>query len=174
MEPENIDVKAIRARLQLTQRGLAECLGVGLNTIRKWEAGGTIPGTKRRKLQSLCDPARPSRIKAKNMDAIDVRQLRHALGLSQTALADELGVSTATIQNYEKGRPIPKTMLNRLCNLGGSSFVQTGIGNHNTQNGALPSDVSELMDLVNKQQDTINRQQDTIDKLISLLDRLNN
>lgn len=43
------------------------------------------------------------------MDAIEIRQKRESLGLTQKELADLIGASRETIINYEKGRPIPKS-----------------------------------------------------------------
>lgn len=41
-----IRLKALRVRLGLTQRKLADALGVAHNTISMWEAGETEPGTE--------------------------------------------------------------------------------------------------------------------------------
>lgn len=38
-------VKAIRTRLGLSQQGLAERLGVSLNSVNRWERGHTKPLT---------------------------------------------------------------------------------------------------------------------------------
>ncbi len=44
------------------------------------------------------------------MDADTFRDLRLGMNVSQTALADRLGVGKTTIQNWERGdRRIPKT-----------------------------------------------------------------
>ena len=41
--PENIDVKAIRARLDLTQEEFAGRFGFSINTLRHWEQGRRVP-----------------------------------------------------------------------------------------------------------------------------------
>ena len=41
------------------------------------------------------------------MDKADVKRIRQILGLTQKELADKIGVSVNTIQNYEKGGVIP-------------------------------------------------------------------
>lgn len=41
-----LDVKAIRKKLGLTQKKLAEKLGVAEATVQNWERGLTIPATK--------------------------------------------------------------------------------------------------------------------------------
>lgn len=51
------------------------------------------------------------------MDELDVKQLRKKLGLSQSELADILGVHYRTVQNWETGTPIPKTKYTILCKL---------------------------------------------------------
>ena len=41
--PEDIDVKAIRARLHLTQEEFAGRFGFSINTLRHWEQGRRVP-----------------------------------------------------------------------------------------------------------------------------------
>ncbi len=41
--PQNIDVKAIRAKLGLTQEEFAGRFGFSINTLRHWEQGRRIP-----------------------------------------------------------------------------------------------------------------------------------
>lgn len=60
MENE-IDVKAIRDTLGLTQAGLAEQVGVDQSTISNWENGQTPRGPARRLLLSLIAPKPKSR-----------------------------------------------------------------------------------------------------------------
>lgn len=43
------------------------------------------------------------------MDALEIKQRREQLGLTQKELAELIGVSRETIINYEKGKPIPKS-----------------------------------------------------------------
>lgn len=49
----NLDIKKIRTMLGLTQKQLAETVGVSVNTIQNWESGGKIPKSKHPILQSL-------------------------------------------------------------------------------------------------------------------------
>jgi len=41
--PEAIDVKAIRARLEMTQEEFAGSFGFSINTLRHWEQGRRVP-----------------------------------------------------------------------------------------------------------------------------------
>ncbi len=41
--PVEIDVKAIRGRLGMTQQAFADCFGFSINTLRHWEQGTRIP-----------------------------------------------------------------------------------------------------------------------------------
>ncbi len=41
--PEDIDVKAIRARLDMTQEEFAGRFGFSVNTLRHWEQGRRVP-----------------------------------------------------------------------------------------------------------------------------------
>lgn len=60
MERE-IDIKAIRAELGLTQAALAAEVGVDQSTVSNWENGATTPrGPARKLLQSMVDVHRSS------------------------------------------------------------------------------------------------------------------
>jgi putative transcriptional regulator len=41
--PQNIDVKAIRAKLEMTQEEFAGQFGFSINTLRHWEQGRRVP-----------------------------------------------------------------------------------------------------------------------------------
>jgi putative transcriptional regulator len=41
--PEDIDVKAIRAKLEMTQEEFAGHFGFSVNTLRHWEQGRRVP-----------------------------------------------------------------------------------------------------------------------------------
>ncbi len=41
--PAEIDVKAIRGRLGMTQQEFAVCFGFSVNTVRHWEQGRRVP-----------------------------------------------------------------------------------------------------------------------------------
>lgn len=49
----NLDIKNLRTKLGITQKQLAEMVGVSVNTIQNWESGGTIPKSKHPILVSL-------------------------------------------------------------------------------------------------------------------------
>lgn len=55
------------------------------------------------------------------MEGIDVKKIREKLGLTQTELADKIGVSRGTIVNYENGGVIPESKRSILNNLIDSS-----------------------------------------------------
>ncbi len=50
--------------------------------------------------------AKPSRVFT--YDAIDIRKLRESLDVSQSEFAHMIGVSKATLQNWEQGRRQPR------------------------------------------------------------------
>jgi putative transcriptional regulator len=50
--------------------------------------------------------AKPSRVF--KYDAVDIKKIRRRLGISQSNLALMIGVSKATLQNWEQGRRKPK------------------------------------------------------------------
>lgn len=51
------------------------------------------------------------------MNDLDIKEIRKKLGLTQKELAQRLGVSEATIQNWEYGRTIPATKHQILCSM---------------------------------------------------------
>jgi DNA-binding transcriptional regulator YiaG len=56
----DLDVRAIRARLGLTQAQLSEELGVDQSTVSNWENGTSPRGPARKLLQALSErPAAP-------------------------------------------------------------------------------------------------------------------
>ncbi|MGD0733213.1 MAG: helix-turn-helix domain-containing protein [Terracidiphilus sp.] len=52
--PPEIDVKAIRSRLGMTQQQFATCFGFNITTLRHWEQGRRVPdGTARAYLRVI-------------------------------------------------------------------------------------------------------------------------
>lgn len=47
------DVKRIRTKIGLTQKELAEKIGITQRAVQKWEAGGVVPESKKKMLLSL-------------------------------------------------------------------------------------------------------------------------
>lgn len=56
--PEEINVRRIRKKLDMTQKGFAEYFGVNLRTIQDWEQGRRVPsGASRNFLHVIdCEP----------------------------------------------------------------------------------------------------------------------
>lgn len=90
--------------------------------------------------------------------AKDIKNLRRALNLNQRELAEKLGVSVGTIQNYEKGGVIPESKHKILVNLTKHDPIAEKIlgvitgdssirGNNNISNtGIMGSEDSEPFD----------------------------
>ena len=51
------------------------------------------------------------------MNEIDVKIIREQLGCTQGTLAEKLGVSIRTVQNWENGKVIPETKRNFIFSL---------------------------------------------------------
>ena len=51
-----LDVRELRKSIGLTQRELADRIGITPRAVQKWEAGGVIPESKKRLLLSLIQP----------------------------------------------------------------------------------------------------------------------
>lgn len=61
------------------------------------------------------------------MNALEIKENRKKLGLTQQELADKLGVSLKTVSNYEKGEVIPdskKALLRNILNPKSNNTLQ--------------------------------------------------
>ncbi len=56
---DDLDVKALRARLKLTQAQLGEAVGVDQSTVSNWENGSPPRGPARKLLVKLASRKRP-------------------------------------------------------------------------------------------------------------------
>lgn len=111
-----------------------------------------------------------------------VKEIRQKLGLTQKRLAEMLGVSENTVQNWEYGKPIPKTKHQKLCELaktrihqfaGGGEQVNTHGDNINGNNVTVnKSDAEKMLDLLASKEDSLRKSQEQIDRLISMLEKL--
>lgn len=113
----------------------------------------------------------------------DIEKLRNLLDLTQEAFASRLGVSSRTIQNWEKGKVIPKSKLTVLKELAAkfpkesfSLFEATdspnaGIGNE--LSGISSTDLKRILDEIDSQRKDyiaqLERKDRQIEELISLL-----
>jgi len=52
-----------------------------------------------------------------HIDAVDVKKIRHGVGLSQTEFADAVGISVATLRHWERGDRVPRGPALALLNL---------------------------------------------------------
>lgn len=52
------------------------------------------------------------------MNDLDIKQIRAKIGLTQAELAKMVGVTEATIQNWERGKKIPTTKHTTLRSCG--------------------------------------------------------
>jgi DNA-binding transcriptional regulator YiaG len=119
-------IKAIREhRLGLTQADLAELLDVSVASIINWESGRTQPSSDNqhalRQLQHMSAeevrrrlghaPGGEPRERTPGTptgEGAEFRRVRREKGLSQQEVADEFGVTGATISNWETGRTSPR------------------------------------------------------------------
>jgi len=94
-------IRGRRLELKLSQREAARALGVGLASLRNWEAGRA----------TVRDGYRPRVIRFLGFDPNPagsfperIRAARHAAGLSQKGLAIRLALDPATVRAWEAGR----------------------------------------------------------------------
>jgi DNA-binding XRE family transcriptional regulator len=117
----------------------------------------------------------------------DIKELRKKAGLTQSALAKTVGVDIKTIQNWEAGRPVPKTkyeiLRNVLCpshsigDADGSTVVGanvSGSGNNISNNDAIAlskaiDEISEMRKIVQEQ---VKNNQEQFDRFMAVIEKL--
>lgn len=120
------------------------------------------------------------------MTDLELKELRKKLGLTQADMASLVGVDIKTIQNWERGRKIPKSKDGILRNLETNPHIVFG-GQHVQNGDAVNGDkiVEQIRDEVIDEKfsiqnmecsfeqliNTISRMQTTIDKLVAQQDR---
>jgi DNA-binding transcriptional regulator YiaG len=109
----------VRERFDLTQQEMAKLLDVSPVTVTAWETGKSQPrqvslaqiAAVGQKSQAEVDAAL-KREPVPDVSAADIKRLRKAVGLTQTALAKMIGVSAAAVTAWETGRT-PASRKNR-------------------------------------------------------------
>jgi DNA-binding transcriptional regulator YiaG len=113
------ELRRERGRMRLTQRQLADRVGVGLRTITTWESRGSrpIPGTAEGRLALVLGPGDdgPMRTLADFSDADLIEELATRLGLTTIRVNSDPnrgvrppdGVGDATTNEMTQRRPFP-------------------------------------------------------------------
>lgn len=94
-----------RRAADLTQSELASKLGVAVPTISNWETGKTKP--RREQLDKLRALFPSGKRRRSSAFAKRLREQRTQAELSQRELANQLGVSVATVSGWERGTVTP-------------------------------------------------------------------
>lgn len=101
------NIAALREVAQLTQRQLAERVGVTETTIANWEQGrsGLEWMTRLSRLCQTLNCNLPDLIQVTEAAVVPcITTLREQHGFTQRQLADQIGVTETTIANWERGR----------------------------------------------------------------------
>jgi DNA-binding transcriptional regulator YiaG len=107
-------IRAGRERMGMTQQELAEHVGVSLRTVGNWERGESVPRSRLAVLADVLeidDPRGESRefgreALIKRLGYLAKRR-REEIGIGRVPLGKELGISDATIRDFEFGRHLP-------------------------------------------------------------------
>ena len=104
-------LKALRKKAGLTQEELADVLGISYMTVRRWEAGKASP-----RVEDI--PSIAQALGVPEADLLDtnasipfganLKALRRKAGLTQSQLADKIGVSLLTLFRWEKDERQPR------------------------------------------------------------------
>jgi DNA-binding transcriptional regulator YiaG len=107
-------IRAGRERMGMTQQELAEHVGVSLRTVGNWERGESVPRSRLAVLADVLeieDPREEARefgreALIKRLGYLAKRR-REEIGIGRVPLGKELGISDATIRDFEFGRHLP-------------------------------------------------------------------
>ncbi len=113
-------IKKVRNELGLSQKEFAEQLGVSPTTVSNWETGSTSPNSDLLDKVENLDVVEESEKESEDVEfsSEDIKQLREKHDLTQAEFAEELGVSSATVSNWERGASSPgKTAVEKLRKL---------------------------------------------------------
>lgn len=96
-----LDIKDLRLKLGVTQRELAEMVGVSEKTVQNWEYGKPIPTTKHQILRAIQSGVE------ENVSTEDINQrIKEVLqknDLSVTAFSKEVGIGQTTLNRQLNG-----------------------------------------------------------------------
>lgn len=111
-------IKTARAATGLSQKRMADALGIPCRTIEDWEAGKSSPPeyVKRYVLEDLTnfDAEKNLLDDVQNADfALLLKQARKAGGLTQKAAAEKTGIPQRSIINWETGKQSPPVYVQR-------------------------------------------------------------
>jgi DNA-binding transcriptional regulator YiaG len=103
------DIKDLRQEKNLSQSELAEQLDVSAGTVSNWEREESNPGSSMvEQIKSLpYHKEADEEAEEVSFTGEDLKELRQDQGLSQSELAEVLGVSAGTISNWERGKGSP-------------------------------------------------------------------
>lgn len=112
------DLKQARHAAGLSQRKMAEALGIPCRTIEDWEAGKSTPPdyVKRYVLEDLTNFDAEKNLVDDVLDddfALQLKQARKAGGLTQRAAAEKTGIPQRSIINWETGKQSPPVYVQR-------------------------------------------------------------
>jgi ribosome-binding protein aMBF1 (putative translation factor) len=107
-------IRAGRERLGMTQQELANHVGVSLRTVGNWERGESVPRMHMAVLADVLEIEDPREtVREFGREALIKRlgylakRRREERGIGRVPLSKELGISDATIRDFEFGKHLP-------------------------------------------------------------------
>ena len=174
---ESKGIRAIRDKHGLTQKELAEKLDVTPTTVSNWEQGETTPQSEMvDKIQNIGVGEQEDE---DTFTGDDIKQLRDEKDLSQSDLAEKLGVSGGTVSNWERGEssPGPDT-IERIQNIEASEEERETLSGQEMKDlrGELDMSQSDLADRLDVSPGTVSNWEtgksqpdsDTVEKIKAL------
>lgn len=117
------------------------------------------------------------------MNDIDIKEIRKSLGISQKELAEKVGVSANTIQNWEYGKPIPKSKNKILGSLLVKPEKYYGGNNQKNINGdningnkvtATSPEMEKMLEILATSEQSLAKAQEHITSLLEIIRDLTN
>ncbi len=111
VERFSLRLAQMRRGKRLTHETVARVCRVSVDVVKEWESGAMEPEDPAAVLEMLRDPPRGLLRRRTDLDEAwpaRLRDLRVSKNLTQRAVADELGVSTAAVSQWEAGAIQPR------------------------------------------------------------------
>lgn len=111
---------------------------------------------------------------------MDVKILREKMGVTQQEFAEMCGVTVRTVQNWEKGSPIPDAMKKLIENIaknheiiksGGASEHGVSVAAGSGSQVTLNPDTKQFFETLERQQDIMSRQLDELTRTRLLIEK---
>ncbi|MET6990057.1 helix-turn-helix domain-containing protein [Sediminicola arcticus] len=141
------ELKELAYEYELTRENISEILGASIHTVNSWfEGRRNISRIKARHLKEYVEGSKGTFI----ITSKEIKIQRQKLGLSQSELADCIGVTIRTVQNYEAGETIPKSKYSSLQRTLFKEVENSTFNKDENQDKSISSQLENIQDALNQ------------------------